>query len=84
MPKAVGGIAAMVALAAGILYKVEPVTTVIRAGLAFLLGWAATHVWYVFFTVRVHRGHTDAGQSQTRSFDTDHSVKEEVARPEQA
>lgn len=59
MPTVVGGLAALMALAAGILAKVEPVTTIGRAGLAFVLGWVLTHVWYVFFTVRVERGSTD-------------------------
>jgi hypothetical protein len=54
MPKLIGGIAALVALAGGILNSVEPVTIVMRAGLAFLLGAILTQVWYVFFTVRVH------------------------------
>ncbi len=54
MQKLVGGIAAFVAIAAGILCSVEPVTIVLRAALAFLLGSLATQVWYVFFTVRVH------------------------------
>ncbi len=59
MPTVVGGLAALVALAAGILGRVEPVTTVGRAALAFLLGWALTNVWYVFFTVRVERRAAD-------------------------
>lgn len=55
MAKLIGGIAAFVAIAAGILNAVEPTTIVLRAGLAFLLGCAATQLWYVFFTVRVHK-----------------------------
>lgn len=55
MPTVVGGLAALVALGAGILGHVEPVTMVGRASLAFLLGWVLTNVWYVFFTVRVHQ-----------------------------
>lgn len=53
MPKLVGGLAALIALAAGILSHVEPYTCLIRGLLAFLLGWAVTNVWYVFFTIRV-------------------------------
>lgn len=34
--------------------RVDPVTSLWRAGLVFLLGWVFTQVWYVFFTVRVH------------------------------
>jgi hypothetical protein len=52
MPFIVGGLAAIVALAAGILSKVDPVATIWRASLAFLLGWVGTQVWYVFFTVQ--------------------------------
>lgn len=52
MPFIVGGLAAMVALAAGILSQVDPVATIWRASLAFLLGWVGTQVWYVFFTVQ--------------------------------
>lgn len=59
MPTVVGGLAALAALAAGILGRVEPVTIVGRAGLAFLLGWVLTHVWYVFFTVRVQERPAD-------------------------
>ncbi len=59
MPTVVGGLAALMALAAGILGRVEPVTTTGRAALAFVLGWVLTHVWYVFFTVRVERSSTD-------------------------
>lgn len=65
MPNLVGGLAALVALAAGILQQVEPVATIGRAGLAFLLGWLLTQVWYVFFTVRVERGSTDKGPSSS-------------------
>ena len=53
MPKLIGGIAALVALGAGILSSVEPVTMVWRAALAFMLGLVLTQLWYVFFTVRV-------------------------------
>lgn len=53
MPKVIGGFAALVALAAGILQNVEPITSVQRAALAFVLGAFLTQLWYVFFTVRV-------------------------------
>lgn len=52
MPIVIGGIAALVALAAGILGEIDPVTSLTRAGLAFAVGWFGTQVWYVFFTVR--------------------------------
>lgn len=53
MAKVVAGLAGLVALAAGILAQVEPVTVLTRAALAFLLGLIGTQLWYVFFTVRI-------------------------------
>jgi hypothetical protein len=58
MPKLVGGLAALVALAGGILANVEPFTCLSRAALAFLLGWLFTQLWYVFFTIRVQPGNS--------------------------
>jgi hypothetical protein len=55
MPRLVGGLAALVALAAGILSHVDPVTSVLRALLAFIVGSIATQLWYVFFATRVVR-----------------------------
>jgi hypothetical protein len=51
----IGGLAALVALAAGILSNVDPVAIMWRATLAFFLGWLGTQVWYVFFTVRIRQ-----------------------------
>ncbi len=59
MPMLVGGLAAFVALAAGILSQVEPVASIQRACLAFVLGWVGTNVWYVFFTVRIETRHAE-------------------------
>lgn len=64
MPKVVGGLAALVALAGGILSNVEPYTCLLRAFLAFLLGWMLTQLWYVFFTIRVQPGNHAAEESQ--------------------
>lgn len=64
MPTLVGGLTALVALAAGILSHVEPVSIIQRALLAFLLGWLFTNVWYVFFTVRIERSVADSDQTQ--------------------
>jgi hypothetical protein len=67
MPTLIGGLAALMALAAGILAQVEPVACTTRAALAFLLGWVGTQVWYVFFTVRIQRGspnEEDPGSAQ--------------------
>lgn len=50
MPLVVGGFAAMVALAAGMLAQVDPLTSLWRAALAFVLGWVGASVWYVITT----------------------------------
>jgi len=47
MPFVVGGLAALVALAAGILAHVDPLTTLWRAALALVLGWVGANVWSV-------------------------------------
>lgn len=52
MPKVVGGLAALVALAAGILGQVDPLDSLVRALLAFILGLIGTQAWYVFFATR--------------------------------
>jgi hypothetical protein len=52
MPLIVGGIAAMVALAAGILGQVDPVASLGRALLAFVLGWIGGQLWYAIFTAQ--------------------------------
>jgi hypothetical protein len=51
MPFVVGGIAALVALAAGILAQVDPITSLWRAALAFVLGLIGANLWYVFTTI---------------------------------
>lgn len=48
MPLLIGGITALVALAAGILGEVDPLASVGRASLAFLLGLVGAHLWYGF------------------------------------
>ncbi len=55
MPKLVGGLMALFALGAGILGNVDPLTTLLRGAIAFVIGVLATQIWYVFFTVRVKR-----------------------------
>lgn len=47
MPKAIGGVTALVALLAGVLCQVDPLVCLERSGLAFLLGWACGHIWFV-------------------------------------
>jgi len=55
MPKVIGGILALVALGASILAKVDPLDCLLRGFIAYVVGSIATQLWYVFFTVRVHR-----------------------------
>lgn len=59
MPKVIGGLAALVALAAGILASVEPITCLMRGIGAFVLGCFGTQVWYVFFAARVQSSAAD-------------------------
>jgi hypothetical protein len=49
MAKAIGFILALVALVAGILCAVDPVTCVWRAGVAFFAGWLGATVWHGVF-----------------------------------
>jgi hypothetical protein len=51
MPFAIGGSAALVALAAGILAHVDPITSLWRAALALVLGWVGANLWYVITTM---------------------------------
>ena len=64
MPKLVGGLAALVALAGGILAHVEPITCIARSALAFILGWLLTQLWYVFFTIRVQPGNVNTEEAK--------------------
>lgn len=70
MPKLVGALAALVALAGGILGGVEPVTVLWRASLAFMLGWLLTLLWYVFFTVQVRPMVGTKPETTSREADT--------------
>lgn len=54
MPKVVGGILALFALGASILSQVDPVTSLVRGGIAYGIGVILTQLWYVFFTIRVN------------------------------
>ena len=51
MPFIIAGIAAMVALVGGVLAKVDPVSCLTRALLAFVLGWIAAQLWQVILVV---------------------------------
>jgi len=50
MPFVVGGFASLVALAAGILGQVDPLTSLGRAAIVFVLGWIGANLWYVLTT----------------------------------
>jgi|GEM_PF-6335035 len=49
MSKVVGSLVATTALGAGMLYSVDPLTCLTRAGFAFILGWAGCTIWHVVF-----------------------------------
>lgn len=61
----------MIALAAGIIFNVDPMAMLWRAALAFLLGSIATQLWYVFFTVRVSGVNLKTEFSDEYAKDTD-------------
>lgn len=65
MPFIIAGIAAVVALAGGVLAKVDPVTCLTRAVLVFLMGWIAAQLWQVILS------HTGQRRSAGTSADTD-------------
>lgn len=48
MPRLIGGLTAFVAMAAGIIGGVDPIVSLERALLAFVLGYVAVLVWYAF------------------------------------
>ena len=45
MSKFVGAMAATTALVAGVIYRVDPVSSLERAFIAYMLGWAGTTIW---------------------------------------
>ena len=53
MPKVIGGLAALVALFAGIFGHVDPIACMGRAALAFFVGSLGYHVWYALITSRI-------------------------------
>ena len=65
MPKVVGGLAALIALAAGILSRVDPLDCLWRAAVAFAVGVIATQIWYVFFTIRTRASAIDYDSSES-------------------
>jgi len=53
MAKLIGLFCAMVALIASLSAQAEPWSAIMRAGLAFLLGYILTQTYYVFFVCQV-------------------------------
>ncbi|MBC8065986.1 MAG: hypothetical protein H7Y17_14225 [Chlorobia bacterium] len=47
----IAGIAAIVALIGGVLAKVDPISCLTRALLAFFLGWIAAQLWQVILVL---------------------------------
>lgn len=48
-PRLIGSIAALIALAAAILAQVDPVLSLIRAAVSYLVASVATQLWQAFF-----------------------------------
>ncbi len=76
MGKFVGGTAALVALIAGLISHVDPVTCLERATLAFMLGWVSGQVWHLMIGATATRpgmdemvalgsGHAESGPDHT-------------------
>lgn len=74
MPKLIGGLAALIALSGGIIAQVDPVTTVVRAGVAFLVGYVLTMIWYVFFATQVQPVKLSAGKKRQADPEPDPSA----------
>lgn len=55
LPKLIGLICCLVALAASIIAKVDPASALIRAVASFFAGSLLTQIWYVFFATQVAR-----------------------------
>ena len=72
MPKLIGGLAALTALAAGVFAKVDPVACMERAGIAFLVGVFGTQLWNGLFTSPV--GHVSRKKGPEP--ESDHSEQE--------
>ena len=55
MPRVIGLICCLVALAASILAKADPLSAITRGLLAFVAGSFLTQIWYVFFATQVSK-----------------------------
>lgn len=62
MPRLIGLLCALVALASCVISGVSPADSLLRAALAFVVGLLATQVWYVFFATRIEYNAKDQGR----------------------
>jgi len=67
LPKVIGGLLALIALAASTLAQVDPWTTLFRGFVAYAVGGFLTQLWYVFFTVRVQGSPNASGEAELGS-----------------
>jgi|GEM_PF-3881774 len=65
LPKLIGLLCALVALAACVLAKVDPAVSLLRALLAFIAGSMVTKAWYVLIAARVTDAPPDAEFQET-------------------
>lgn len=63
MPKFIGALAALVALVAAVLGKIEPLDALQRAVIAFGLGWGFGLVWHAICSVLPKASSTNEGAS---------------------
>jgi hypothetical protein len=55
MPKVIGGLLALIALATSTVTGADAFTTLTRGAIAYFVGMFLASLWYVFFTIRVAR-----------------------------
>lgn len=53
MERLIGALAALVALMAGILNRLEPIESLQRAAIAFIVGWMLGKIWHGLTTVLI-------------------------------
>lgn len=53
LPKLIGLACALISLVASVMSKAEPATALMRAAIAFFVGWLVTQAWYVFIATRI-------------------------------
>ncbi|MBS1716578.1 MAG: hypothetical protein JSS72_02455 [Armatimonadetes bacterium] len=67
MPKFVGSLAALIALAAGILGHVEPIACLERALIAMIIGRFGCTMFYVLFMGRLPEADKKAGKDASKA-----------------